>query len=355
MSTPHVAGLVALLGQAAPSLKVSDLHEDYSGDDMEGWHSDPKTVIHEVEWILEASAKFLPPTEESGNVAGDDNTTGWGGKPIDYVQGYGIVDAKRAVGIALTLERLRDMCEDPGKITVLDAIKAYDQQMVADTYFANVGETEVSWSGEFSRYNDQDMNPLSLVNQTKFVQVPEGAVSATVTMRYSGLDTSEFQAGDLSFTIDTSGNGDPDVESSLSFNDGGIDVEELPASGGELWTFGIVGRGVKVPRPFQGVNYVEMRIEYDIAVVFEMSGNGSQSTRPLNAVFAPVMPSYETEEGSEIEVMRYRLRGLELPSDDIETGPSERPFPIGIVLLILLLIAGIIAVVIYFQKKKKIV
>ncbi|MEA3558178.1 MAG: S8 family serine peptidase, partial [Candidatus Thermoplasmatota archaeon] len=66
MSTPHIAGLVALLWQAAPSLRVSGMHEDYSGPDPESWYSNPNTRIHEAEWILEASARFLPPTEESG-------------------------------------------------------------------------------------------------------------------------------------------------------------------------------------------------------------------------------------------------------------------------------------------------
>jgi serine protease AprX len=353
MSTPHVAGLVALLWQAAPSMQVSTLHEDYSGEDPEGWYSNEKTVIHEAEWILEASATFLPPDADHGNVAGDTNSTGWGGKPVDYVQGYGIVDAKRAVGIALTLERLRDMCEDPKKITVWDAIRAYDEQEVSDTFFATVSETEVIWSGEYSRYNDQSMNPLSLVNQTKYVEVPEGAVSATVTMTYAGLDTSEFQAGDLSFTIDTNGDGNPDVESSLSFNDGGIDIEDVQASGGELWTFGIVGRGVKLPRPFQGVNYVEMRMEYDISIVFEMSENGSQSTRPLNAVFAPVFPSYQTEEGAQFEVMRYRLRGLELPSDQEEETKPENGFPWGWMIVIILIVAAIGAGLVYRKKKRR--
>ena len=71
MSTPHVAGLVALLWDAAPSMKVSELHEDYSGDQSEDWYSNPLTRIHEVEWIIEESAALLPPDEEHGNIAGD--------------------------------------------------------------------------------------------------------------------------------------------------------------------------------------------------------------------------------------------------------------------------------------------
>jgi len=340
MSTPHVAGLVALLWQAAPSMRVSELHEDYSGPDPDGWYSDPKTRIHEVEWILEASARFLPPDAEHGNVADDDNSTGWGGKPVDYVQGYGIVDAKRAVGVALTLERLRNMCEDPGKITVLDAVKAYDTQGVASTMTVSSAGAEVAWSGEFSRYNDQEMNPLSLVNQTKYVEVPDGATRGTVTMTYAGLDMTEFQAGDISFTIDTNGDGRADVESSLSFLDGGVDMEIVSAGGGELWTFGIVGRGVKVPRPFQGVNYVEMRIEYEISISFELGGNGTNSVRGLNAVFAPVFPGPATEEGTEIDVYTYDLRNLRLPGEEEQRPGSEEGMPFGIIAALVVLLAA---------------
>ncbi len=354
MSTPHVAGLVALLWQAAPSMRVSGLHEDYSGPDPEGWHSNPKTRIHEAEWILEASARFLPPDAEHGNVAGDDNSTGWGGKPVDYVQGYGIVDAKRAVGIALTLERLRNMCDDPSKITVWDAINAYDTQGVPSIMSVSSAGAEVAWSGEFSRYNDQDMNPLSLVNQTKYVEVPEGATRATVTMTYAGLDMTEFQAGDLSFTIDTNGDGNPDVESSLSFLDGGVDMEIVSASGGELWTFDIVGRGVKIPRPFQGVNYVEMRIEYEISISFELSGNGTNTVRPLNAVFAPVLPGPSMEDGTEMDVYSYNLRGLKLPGEEELPPETEEGMPWGVIgALLVLLAAAAIGYLLWKRKKPK--
>ncbi|MGA1793857.1 MAG: S8 family serine peptidase [Thermoplasmatota archaeon] len=353
MSTPHVAGLVALLWQAAPSMRVSSLHEDYSGPDPEAWYSDPKTVIHEVEWILEASATFLPPDSDHGNVAGDSNSTGWGGKPVDYVQGYGIVNAKRAVGIALTLERLRDMCENPSEITVWDAIKAYDEQGVSGSMVIPSATAEVAWAGEFSRYNDQDMNPLSLVNQTKYVEVPEGAISATVTMTYHGLDTSRFQAGDLSFTIDTNGDGNEDIQSSLSFTDEGIDIEEVAVSGEGMWTFGIVGRGVKVPRPFQGVNYIELRIEYDITVVFKMSENGTYATRPLNAVYAPIFPGENADGGGGIEVMTYHLRGLELPKEEEEPGTGGGGFPWAAVIIIILLAGAAVGGYLYYRKRQK--
>ncbi len=353
MSTPHVAGLVALLWQAAPSMTISELHEDYSGPDPENWYGDPNTRIHEVEWILEASATFLDPTEENGNVGGDANSTGWDGKPIDYVQGYGLVDARRAVGIALTLERLRDMCDDPAKIDVRDAINVYDGQDVPGTVVVNSNRVEVEWSGEYSRYNDQSMNPLSLVNQTKYVEIPEGATTATVTMSYSGLDTTLFQAADLAFTIDTNGDGNPDHQSSLSILDGGTDTMDIPVGSEGRWTFDIIGRGVRIPRPFQGTSYVELRVEYDMGVVFDVEGNGSYTTRPLNAVYAPLFPGEVQGFGPSIETYSYNLRGLELPTDEIIHEEDEEGSLLIWIIIILIIGAIGASMVIYYKRKKR--
>ncbi|MDG6225871.1 MAG: S8 family serine peptidase [Candidatus Thermoplasmatota archaeon] len=348
MSTPHVAGLAALLWQAAPSLKISDMHEDYSGPDPDWWYSNPNTRIHEIEWILEASALYLPPTIENGNLAGDTNSTGWGGKPIDYVQGYGIVDARRAVGIALTLERLRGMSRS---MTVMDAIEVYDGKEVSYTREFTSNKALVSWSGEYSRYNDQSMNPLSLVNQTKYVEVPPGATSASVTMQYSGIDLTMFQAADIAFTIDTNGDGEPDHQSTLSLLDGSPDRLEVPVGSGDIWTFGIVGRGLKVPRPTQGTNYIELRVEYDISVVFTIEGEEAYRARPLNSVYAPVFPGIDSDEGAVIETFVYDMTRVELPDRDVPSPEPGRGFPWSI--FILILAVAILATILYLRKKKK--
>jgi len=274
MSTPHVAGLVALLFQAAPSLSVSELHEDYSGSDT-SWWSNPETRIHEVEWILEASCKYLPPSDATG-VFAEDNSTGWDGRPIDYAQGYGIVDVEKAVGIALTLERLRAMHPDK-KISVRDALRSYNEMIIYEETSGSTDILSAEWSGEFSRYNDQFGKPMSAVNQTKHVFAPENAVKCIVDMQYNAVSIDKLSFGDITFTIDYNMDGNDDYTGALTPTLGEIKHEEFAVEGGsagQLWSFDIIGEGFKIIQPLRDRNYVELRIEYKMSVQFVLSGGG---------------------------------------------------------------------------------
>jgi serine protease AprX len=349
MSTPHVAGLVALLWQACPSMSLSEQHEDYSGPDPEGWYSDPKTVIHDAEWILEASARLLPRDEDHGNLAGDTNSTGWDGKPVDYVQGYGIVDAKRAVGIALTLQNLREKYPLE-KVSVRDAISAYDKFSVDNSTGIQISQAITEWSGEYSRYNDQSGNPLSLVNQTKFLIAPYGGVSATVTLSYTIVDLTEFKAGDLAFTVDYDGDGREDHTSSLSPTTSGKDTLIIDNPPAGLWTFDIIGRGFKLQRPLQSANYVELRIEYDLSVVFSMASMGGSNLTMGNAYYSPIFPYEDAPEGQySLQVSQYDLRNVTLEEPVVEKPPTKEEFPTAWLALIFLLI---IAALVYLQWRK---
>jgi len=277
MSTPHVAGLVALIFQAAPGAGISAIHEDYSGDDPEGWYSDPLTLVHDVELILEATATKLPSMPDHG-VPVSDNSTGWGGRPIDYVQGYGNVNADMAVGLALTLQRLRDL--NPGRyISVYHALRTYEDAVTRREATMETDRMAASWSGEYSRYNDQ-RGGFSAVNQTKTVFVPLGATEAVVDLLYAAVDTTDWSAGDLWFTIDYGDDGSVDYTSPQTPSLSGARHVSIPVSGdnaGRNWLFDIAGRGVKRLRPLVERSYMELRIEYDMSVevVMDTAGNAT--------------------------------------------------------------------------------
>jgi serine protease AprX len=166
MSTPHVAGLVSLLWQAAPSLKVSDKHEDHSGEPGD-WFEREDTRIHEIEWIIESTATHLQGMGLGANGVPerDDALDGRGvdGEPIDYVQGYGIVNAEKAVAVALTLEQLRMDNPDVG-VTVADALAEYENSIEAEEREASTDTLYANWAGEWSRFNGDGGLELSSKN-----------------------------------------------------------------------------------------------------------------------------------------------------------------------------------------------
>jgi serine protease AprX len=349
MSTPHVAGLVALLFQAAPSLTISERHEDYSGED-ETWWENPNTRIHEIEWILEATSTYLEPTEEHG-VPIPDNITGMDGRPMDYCQGYGIVNAEKAVGLALTLERLRTIYPELD-ITVEDALRSYDDMMVDVNLSEPTNVLFAQWDGEYSKYLDQFGRSLTTVNQTKNIYVPQGAERAIVDLSYDPLDASELAAGDLSFTIDFDNDGNVDYTGDLSPVLSGTRHEELPvdsSSTDSLWAFGIVGQGFKFQNPIQENSYVELRIEYSMSVQLVCVNIGDEGKiiefSDENSMIAPLRfgspaDTYSDEE-MEMTVNFYDLEAVEYREEEkLPEKVGEEP-PWFILIAALLLISAI--------------
>ncbi len=267
MSTPHIAGTVALLWQAAPSMKISYIHEDYSGDES-SWWTNPRTYVHEVELILEGSCKYLEPTEEHGVLVENKSTLpGWNGKPTDYVQGYGIVDVQKAVGIALALEELRTKYPDEN-ISVFDAIENYEKISLKKNVQMRTNVLNTFWNGEYSRFQSSRGIPLSSVNQTKKLFIPEDASEVVVDLFYSAVDMNDLSAVDLTINIDFGDDGTIDYYGDLSPGGGGAKTFNIAVSenDGKVWAFDIVGQGLKIQKPLQDNNYVELRAEYDINV-----------------------------------------------------------------------------------------
>ncbi len=285
MSTPHVAGLVALLWQAAPSLKISDKHEDHSGDPGD-WFERADTRIHEIEWIIEATATFLEGRGlgMNGIPARDDALDGRGvdGQPIDYVQGYGIVNAEKAVAVALTLEQLR--MENPGvNITVADALAEYGATTEQVEREVPTDVLQASWGGEWSRFNDAEGEEFFSQNQSKFVFVPEGAESVDVQVIYATINLVDGTAGMLTWTVDFGADGSEDGRGALTPSPNGVSTGTISAAGheGQYWAFGVTGNGIKFQRPTRDHNYIEVRIEYSTSVQARLgSGSGAILVEP---------------------------------------------------------------------------
>jgi len=271
MATPHMAGIVALLWQAAPSLKVSDQHDDNSLGD-EAYRTDPGTRIHEAELILKLTARYVNASADNGVPTGI-NVTGLLGKPLDFAQGYGITQVDRAVGVALTLEELRRTSMP--NATVFDAYAVYENVSEFRYLESKTDRVEAKWSGEWGQLVSL-AGGQAYTSQQHFVYVPEEATTMTVDMQYAPMSTEDgVTNGRLTLEVDANADGSVDWSGGEGAE---LDVASLGGGGG-YWAFDVTGVGVhlRAPTNFLKREYSEARIEYDITVMMELvpSENGS--------------------------------------------------------------------------------
>jgi len=250
MATPHVAGLVALLWQAAPSMKMSDFDEDLDSESGDVTLVDPsglsspaqaKRLIHESELILKLTARYL---EEGPNLA-DNFSDGIDNRPLDYAQGYGLVDAERAVAVAVALQQLRDPDMDgveDANVTVHDALALADKAITNSSSQSNADGIETGWTGDFAIVSSTSQLPPG-GHMVRAVWLPAGTIGVKATLDYDPLDISTIwcpQGANLRLVVDTDGDGSPDEVGSPSIEmtiDGGT-------AEGQWWAFEVEGNAL---------------------------------------------------------------------------------------------------------------
>ncbi len=377
MATPHISGLAALMFQAAPSLRVSDRFEDYSGDDPEGWYGNTFNRIHEIEWIMEQTAFYIHPdgvplTDEStdNGVPEPEDTgpteVGWDGKKMDWAQGYGLVDAEKCVGVALTLQHLRIAYPPANQWTVKDAIEVYYGNKVFGPSVHNLSTDtlQTAWTGEFARYAQDDEGPLLVQNQSRRIWVPEGATEMTIVLSYDPVNLVDRSVGELTFVVDMNDDGTFDYEHPfLGSRTSGTKEAVLPvdpSDTGGYWAIGIYGRGFRIIRPIIDREFMELRIEYSIGVALRMvlPEGGIISVAPpiptsMVSTWEEGTPSAGYSGGT------ISLSGTAFHEDRMH--PIEETPPSGggrsrlwLVLLIAALVVGVLAALLYIRQRKRV-
>ncbi|UCH89875.1 MAG: S8 family serine peptidase [Thermoplasmata archaeon] len=372
MATPHVAGLSALLWQAAPSLRVSNVHDDYSGNGKyvndEFWTS-PNTLIHEVELIMKLTSMYVEPDNEPVNTENDNgipdnHSKGVNNRKYDFAQGYGFIDAEKAVALALTLERLR--FSNP-KATVWDALYSYENIITGRPESVETNVLTTEWTGEWSYLNDGRESTL-FTNHPRYVYIPNETTEIKLVLSFEPVNIPERQIGTISLTLDYDNDGNSDWQSDLSFSSSwnGVKEDTITISGGmesnkgSLWTFNIIGQILSWPvediitagNPLWvgEKDYREGLIEYRVSFQAVLDVSENETTKvdfeDLSAnvgwlKFGSPTPEYST--GSIEKHMRlFDLSKAHMPEEEVDESTKSEAFPwwIIIVILILLMIGG---------------
>ena len=364
MATPHVAGLVALLWQAAPSLRVSEIHDDNQDlDDDEYWEN-PEYTMHETELILKLTATYIPPNADNG--VPSNYTTGLNNRPNDFAQGYGLVQAEKAVALALTLQEMRRTDLDT---TVMDAYRRYFNITTEGTVKEKTNVLATSWTGDWSQFTDPENLASSFTTQhPRSLFVHERTARIIVDLVYEPISTSDFYTSTLWIVIDYNGDGSMDWSGDSSFSTNGIKHDEIDIGGGgaqtgQFWEFNVEGIAGWVPKP-KGIGigeneYNEALIEYTISVqmVFDIAEGetiyydpGDLHAKIAQPEFGEPTPEYSGNGSIEMKAYFFDLTMVYLEEEPSPEKESQLEFPWFILLIIIIII---IALLFYFLRVKK--
>ena len=308
MATPHVGGMAGLLLDVAPSLGVADYHRDdhdfgsslVGGDgtaaygQYEDWDSANYSRIHEVELILELTARY----EGMGNSCEDGNSEdscsdipdicyrSATGKCHDWRVGHGLTDTDAAVALARTLELMRDQDSDGfvdhPEYNVWDAYAIYENMMSEVTIPVNTDRARHSWKGDWNHFNNGQTGAVYYTEDSHFVWIPNGTTRLEATFTATEWDVDTLQAGALQLSIDLGEDGSNDAQGAgvRQASSWYYDIDVDSSHWGQWAEFDITGQAVTLFGFLEDIEFFESRVPYtvDVMLTFDLS-------QPVNVDF----------------------------------------------------------------------
>ena len=329
MATPHVGGMAGILLDVAPSLSVADYHRDdhdfgdslVGGDgtaayrQFEDWNERNSSRVHEVELILELTARYegMDNACESGNDEDGCNDIpeecyrSSTGQCHDWRIGHGLTDVDAAVALARTLQLMRDQdgdgLVDHPEYNVWDAFDIYEGMMTTATIPANTDRVRHAWKGDWNHFNNGQTGAVYYTEDSHYVWIPNGTTRLEATFAASEVDIDTGQAGALQLSIDLGEDGSNDAQGQGNrlADSWYYDLPVDESSWGKWAHFDVSGTAVTLWGFLGDIEFFESRIPYTVDVMLTMD-----LTQPVNIEFEqrpdfysdlnPTTPSDEYED-----------------------------------------------------------
>ena len=301
MATPHVGGIAGLLLDAAPSLGVADYHRDDhdEGDSLVGgdgsaaygqfedWNSANFSRVHELELILELTARYdgMANSCEAGN---DDDACNdipaecyrsATGQCHDWRVGHGLTDTDKAVALARTLQLMRDQNNDGivdhPEYTVWDAFDIYTSLMTVETIPVDTDRVRHSWKGDWNHFNNGASGAVYYTEDSHYVWIPNGTNNLLAYFTPTEVDIETAQVGSLQMEIDLAEDGSNDAQGAgTRVADTWIyDLDVGPEHWNTWAHFDITGQAAAFLGLFEDPEFFEASIPYtvDVALTLDLS------------------------------------------------------------------------------------
>lgn len=329
MATPHVGGMAGILIDVAPSLGVADYHRDdhdfgdslVGGDgtaaygQFEDWDERNNSRVHEVELILELTARYegMANSCEDGN--GDDSCNdipeecyrSSTGQCHDWRIGHGLTDVDAAVALARTLQLMRDQdadgIVDHPEYTVFDAFDIYESMMTTVSIPTNTDRIRHAWKGDWNHFNNGETGAVYYTEDSHYVWIPNGTVRLEATFSATEVDLDTGQAGALQLAIDLGEDGSDDAQGQGNrlADSWYYDLPVDESAWGKWAHFDVSGSAVTLWGFFNDIEFFESRIPYTVDVMLTMD-----LSQPVNVEYEqrpdfysdlnPTTPSDEYDE-----------------------------------------------------------